>query len=477
MTSKFGGVPVETNQESQFGGVPVNPYSNQPQSEWEPLVNSGQPGWMDSIRDIDGGKVIENAPGSAMGLVEAAVMPVTHPIETAKAAKDGFVGLVEKSLASQMETWVKLAGNVMGRGGEVEDFEVQTPNWDKLTSYYRESYGSPEGFKSAVETDPFGVLADGVSAVYGTAGALRGVQKGIASALPDDLPNSMVEETAKFPAAKLSNDDVKELTEFMLENDIRFSSDGIKLLDEVIDSTGKVIDEMIKRADSGKTIPKSELNAVLRRMKRETVGKSALAGQDRKIIQKIIDGWEDEIRVSGKTDFTLPQLQKFKQTTYGKVNWDSSSNKKAVRNEALKRQALDAKTRLEQEVPGIKEANKRQGTALELKPMLDKSVKRIDRNNKIGMDYLVSTGSGGMFGAGLDAALMTTLGIPPGLLTGVGTTLGAGKAVMGQPGNKRSMAQAIYDARRIDPNLVDGPLAKAMAIYLARENQAAIENQ
>jgi len=61
------------------------------------------------------------------------------------------------------------------------------------------------------------------------------------------------------------------------------------------------------------------------------------------------------------------------------------------------------------------------------------------------------------------------------MMTGIGSTAGAIKATMGQPGNKRALAQAIYDARRMDPKLIDEPLAKALAIYLTKENQAAIE--
>lgn len=470
MASQFGGIPVN-EQKSQFGGVPVT----QPQSEWPPLVNSQDLGWTNIPSQIDGDRALSNVPDSAMGLAEAAVMPFTHPKETAIAARDGFSGMLEQSIGKQLEGWIKLIGGAMGRGDEVESIDINSPKWEKLTSHYRESYGSPEGFKEAFETDPLGILADAASVYYGGTGALRAAQKGAATMLPEDLPNSMVEEVGKFPSGKLSNDDVKELTEFMLAENIPFTTDGIKRLDTIIADTGRAIDDLIKKAESGKKVPRSELNAVLRRMKRETVGKSALASQDRKIIQKVIDGWDEEIRTIGKTDLTLSELQRFKQTTYGKINWDNSSNKKSTRNEALKRQALDAKERLEAEVPGIKEANQRQGKALELKPLLDKSVKRIDRNNKIGMDYLVSTGTGGMFGAGLDAALMSTLGVPPGVLTGIGTTVGAGKAIAGQPGNKRSMAQAIYEARRMNPDLVDAPLAKAMAIYLARENQAAVD--
>lgn len=443
------------------------------QSNWPPLVNSQDLTWQNLAGQVEGDRALENLPGSAVDFAKATVMPITHPIETAKSVAQAGEAVGQKAISNQLEFWFKNVGGNMGL--DLDALDTSSPKWDQLTSVYKERYGSPEGVKETIETDPVGVLADIVSVFYGGLGAARtGIKMG-AKALPDDLPNSMVEEVGKFPAARLTNEEVKGLTEFMLENDIRFTTQGIKKLDDIITENGKAIDKLIAKYDQGQTVPRTEIIATLRRMKRETVGKSALGSEDRKVIQKIIDGWEDEIRVSGKNKFTLPELQKFKQTTYGKINWNNNSNKKAVKNEALKRMALDAKARIENEVPGIKEANRAQGTGLELKPMLDKSTKRIDRNNKIGMDYLVSTGSGGMFGAGLDAALYSILGIPPGVMTGIGTTAGALKATMGQPGNKRALAQAIYDARRMDPKLIDEPLAKALAIYLTRENQGAIE--
>ena len=83
-----------------------------------------------------------------------------------------------------------------------------------------------------------------------------------AKMLPKELPNSMVEDVAKFPAAKQSNAEVKGLTEFMLQNNIRLTSKGITRLDDIIRTTGDEISAMIKSADKGQVVSRESLNNV-----------------------------------------------------------------------------------------------------------------------------------------------------------------------------------------------------------------------
>ncbi len=436
----------------------ANPYGDTPtrSNPHGDLPSSDKPGWIDTLKTLDFGRAGGNAPQSAAGVLEAAAMPVYRPKETLEGIGTmGMMGLEN------------FASNIPG----FED--MPTPQKDQFKSYLSDRYGTPEALKESIETDPMGMVVDAMGVLWGGKGMALMAKRGAAEALPENLPNDMVKEIAKFPRRNLTNAEVDDLVEFMLEENIPFSAQGIERLDDIINTTGARIEKMIERADTGQTIPRHELNKVLQDMKQETVGKTAMGSKDRKVIDSVIDGWESEIVEAGKADFTLKELQKFKQDTYGKVHWaKTDSNRKNVRNAALKAQALDAKSRLEAEVPGIKEANRRQGKALELKPLAEGTTQRIERN-KGNMGQTLGIGAGTGIGVGVDAAF-NAMGapIPIGTATALGAGLGTIKGAFGKPQRKQSLAQMIYDARRADPNLVDVPLAKAMAIYLSRENQA-----
>lgn len=461
MANPYGDTPAQQREPAKnlYGDLPPPVEHTSTGSQTSETL--GGPGWMDTLKTLDMNRALQNTPQSYWNTVEAAAMPVYRPKETIEGLGTmGMMGI--ENFASQIPGF--------------ED--MPTPQKDAFKSYLGERYGSPEALKESIETDPMGMVTDAISVLLGGRGAWRmGVQGG-ADLLPENLQNDMVKEVAKFPKRNLTNAEVDELVSFMLEENIPFSAKGIERLDDIITTTGSKVDAMIANADQGQLISRDSLNDVLRQMKEDTIGKTSLAAKDVKIIDTVIEGWEQAITDIGKNDFTLAELQQFKKDTYGKIHWaDTDSNKKNVRNASLKAQALDAKARIEAEVPGIQEANKRQGMALELKPLAEGTTQRIERN-KGNMGQTLSIGSGGGLGYGLDKANQALgFGIPDGTFTALGVGLGGIKGIAGQPKRKMALAQALYNARRADPSLVDEPLAKAMAIYLARENQEQIENR
>lgn len=95
-----------------------------------------------------------NLPGSALHLAEGVVDTIAHPIKTATAIKDVAVGgaanLLPESIAPD---------------ATVDQRNVAT----HVADFYKDRYGSMQGFKRAVAEDPVGVLAD-VSTVAGMGG-------------------------------------------------------------------------------------------------------------------------------------------------------------------------------------------------------------------------------------------------------------------------------------------------------------------
>lgn len=102
-----------------------------------------------------GSQALSNAPGSAVQFAKNMVQPILHPIETAE-----NIGKVGSGLAGQL-------GVQMG-GPDPEADQA----WDQFKGFFKDRYGSVEGFKKALATDPVGVLGDASMVLSGGETAL-----------------------------------------------------------------------------------------------------------------------------------------------------------------------------------------------------------------------------------------------------------------------------------------------------------------
>ncbi len=100
------------------------------------------------------GTTLSNVPKSAANLVGGIADAVIHPVRTVKAIGSVAAGGVQKLIPGQ---------------------QAEEANFDALTSFYKERYGSVDQFLKTLQEDPVGVAAD-ASAIFGGAGAaLKGV--------------------------------------------------------------------------------------------------------------------------------------------------------------------------------------------------------------------------------------------------------------------------------------------------------------
>lgn len=432
---------------------------------------------------VDWGRVAETAPQSTASAAEDVLSPIYRTGDFLESTKDLFTGLTDK-----LSSLIPFEGPETGGKLELSDnaplkrFLERNPEFarnpergkqvaDAAIEYYK-GYADEDTRKRRFEEDPAGVILDAAALVTG--GALGATKFGqFSKAAIGGSPREMVKEAVKFPTGVkgLTDADANKLATFMLDNKIPLSSDGMAKTRQIIEETGDAVNQMIDAAGNGVAAKRSDLNQVLEDMKRETLGKSALGEKKRAAIQKVIDGWQEEINKVGKDTMTLRELQDFKQATYGDINWSPAAGvKRNTTNKALKSQALDAKDRIEAVVPEVGEANRMQGNALELAPILDKAVTRTERNSgeaRYGFNML----AGGVGGGGLDAGLMA-IGLPPGFATLAGVGGGALKGFLGEPKRKTSLAEALYSYQNSKPMMSDDALVKAM---LATYPQLAAE--
>lgn len=100
------------------------------------------------------GQAISNLPGSVGNIIKGVAGAVAHPIDTAKGVLDIAAGGLQNALPESLV-------NAIG---------ADKPSQEKASAvgkFYGDRYGSEEGFKRALATDPAGVMADAATVLTG----------------------------------------------------------------------------------------------------------------------------------------------------------------------------------------------------------------------------------------------------------------------------------------------------------------------
>lgn len=188
---------IEAPEREEIG---INPSENAD-------VNRG--GTDTSFKDLPG-----NILPSTGALLENTWEAVSHPKQTAKALAGVAVGGVEKLIPGEQE---------------------QEKNFDAVTSFFKDRYGSLEGLKQTLVNDPVGFALDLAS----VAGAVKGGLRGAASAAAKQGDTALASTLQK--SADVAGD-VKAVNPFTVAGEAATS----KPVKWVKDSTGKLKDITIE---------------------------------------------------------------------------------------------------------------------------------------------------------------------------------------------------------------------------------------
>lgn len=109
-------------------------------------------------------EAVKNIPKSGSEFAGNIYQAVSHPINTATSLKDVFVGGVQNALPEFLQA---------------ASAEPQRKMASGVGQFFKDRYGSMEGLKKTISTDPVGLLAD-LSTVVGGAGALGAKLPGVA---------------------------------------------------------------------------------------------------------------------------------------------------------------------------------------------------------------------------------------------------------------------------------------------------------
>lgn len=131
-------------------------------------------------KDIPG-KALENLPSSAANYAAGIYQAVTNPLDTAKNLWDAAAGGLRNALPEKVSTAVdRIDWNPQAA-------ERATNAANNVGDFYRQRYGSMEGFKNTLATDPVGAAADLSGVLYGASALTKAPMLKSAAAAVDPL--------------------------------------------------------------------------------------------------------------------------------------------------------------------------------------------------------------------------------------------------------------------------------------------------
>jgi len=112
-------------------------------------------------------QALKNAPGSVANLAKGVYETVRHPLDTAGNLIDVAAGGLQNILP---ESLVSAVNKIDPNAQAAEEARTKA---SAVGQFYKNRYGSEEGFRQAIAQDPAGVLADAATVLTGGGGLLR----------------------------------------------------------------------------------------------------------------------------------------------------------------------------------------------------------------------------------------------------------------------------------------------------------------
>jgi hypothetical protein len=138
-----------------------------PNGPWSKFAQTTQPSPEQQKEATTWGDVpstaVQNIPSSALNFAKGIVQPILHPIDTTKAIFNTGYGLASK------------AAGALGMEQDPQEKAADEATADAIGGHFKGRYGSMEGLKKTLSTDPVGALGDAsIILTGGGAAAARG---------------------------------------------------------------------------------------------------------------------------------------------------------------------------------------------------------------------------------------------------------------------------------------------------------------
>jgi len=377
-------------------------------------------------------KALKNLPGSTYGLVEDLASAAAHPVRTAKALGDVAMGAVEKIPGGKYLT----PGPAYQQVGEVDERKQAV---DAVIGFYKETYGSKEGFAKAVSEDPASVLADLASLVVGSGAVGTAVKSGKAgkkimrAGAQLDPANilrapmrplkrlftgtesfrSQLYESALKMSAKLSEKERSTISKLGLDNRLRPTYAGVKKTQKMIDGFNEQTAAILDALGEGFDVrtPVRKLVEGLDTFKKSKLN-STIPMEDMAAVTRIKKRFL-QANIKAKRGTLLPKdAQAIKTSTYKDLETLYAAQKHAPVVKAVRQHiARNAKKVLETLVPELKHVNRNSGDWRMLQKEINRAAGQIRTNDLLSMAAMVKGGGGAAIGGLPGAVAGFTIGI------------------------------------------------------------------
>jgi hypothetical protein len=310
--------------------------------------------------DYQFSKTVENFVPSAIQAAEDVGEMIMNPIDTATGLGKVALGAIQS-----------LPGFT-----PFEGYKSPLPNYEAEAGaageYAANRWGGVDELKTTLMNDPFGLGMDAIGLASGGASLIPKAGKiGKAASLLDPIdapikavggmldPVGMYKGSAKFA----SRFDADKLANTALDSRIMPTPGGIDKAQGLIGGLNTKIDDLISNSVSkGEVINANDMFKSVNDVLSKESGFKLEATKNSKKVQSVIDGFQEHINAKGMQNITAADVQNFKKEIYSTINWNSKQSKGGRATvDAKKAFARDAKNKLEELMPEIKDFNLKEG--------------------------------------------------------------------------------------------------------------------
>lgn len=386
-------------------------------------VNRETP-WLDVLA-----QGMSNVPSSGKKLFLDTLNAFRHPIETGRAVGGAAVGAAQKLIPGE---------------------QPQERHIDLMIDFYKDRYGSLDGFKKAVAEDPVGVFADASTFLVPGGAVLQGVGKGtkismlskigkaasktgvvydpfnVAKAtakvgagattkaaskfLPMLEPSDLYRRAVKFSTtipAKTQN----KLIASALKHDILPTANGMDRLRSKINVLNKQIEDAI--VTEGKTGRKINYGEFLQYTDKLKKFEKSVFGSDSRAIENVVkDFHKQQVLKRGSTQIPIEEAHKIKQELYSRMEKAYSKlNSKPIKTETQMAIASGIRQSLEDVIPEIRQLNADEASLINLRKAIEGRVASIKNADVVPFSLVGRSLIGGALGGQAGAVGGLTFGL------------------------------------------------------------------
>lgn len=373
---------------------------------------------------------VKNIPSSTVEAAKSLVTPIIHPVETAKSLGKLAIGGAQKLIP--------------GEQGYEE-------NADQFGAFVKDRYGSAEGIKKTLATDPIGAAIDVGSLLTGGGTVVRGVgtagkvgrlstagkaiQKAGAVMEPVNVAKRVLTSPAKLiPQAKIdkvyqsaakfypSLDPDKRLliTRTALDERIMPTIDGLDKTKSLIRGIQDEVTAKVGQADqTGHFVSLDNLFNNFDQLKDQIKRTTGDLGDVRQfeLVEKSIRQANQQIN---RGLLTPNEAQAIKVSLHRKLQKQyEKTMSKPAKIEAQMAVATNAREWLESIIPEIKELNAKEGALLELNKQLAKASNRITNRDIFGIGIPIKATVGAGIGAASGSSEVASYAAAAGAIAGL----------------------------------------------------------